>query len=163
MINLIRNDDRLIHGQCMTTLVQYFKIKHIIVVDDITATNPTLRMVIKMIALPGMVNEVFTVADSIEPIKKAVKDDVSTMVVFRFPSIAKQLFDSIDDLPKSLMVGPVQKQTADAVEVNIGSFISKADGEILRYLHDEKGVDVHFQITPAMKRISWTDAAKSLK
>lgn len=163
MINLIRNDDRLIHGQCMTTLVQYYKIKHIIVVDDTTATNPTLKMVIKMIALPGMVNEAFTVEEAFEPIRKAITDNVSTMVVFRFPSVAKALFDQIPELPKSLMIGPVQKQTDDAVEVNIGSFISKADGEILRYLHDEKGVDVHFQITPSMKRISWQDAAKSLK
>ena len=35
MINLIRCDDRLIHGQCMTRLVQHYFIKNIIVIDEI--------------------------------------------------------------------------------------------------------------------------------
>ena len=39
MINLIRCDDRLIHGQCMTRLVQHYFIKNIIVIDEFTATN----------------------------------------------------------------------------------------------------------------------------
>ena len=47
MINLIRCDDRLIHGQCMTRLVQHYKINHIIVVDEFTANDPTMKMVIK--------------------------------------------------------------------------------------------------------------------
>ena len=40
MINLIRCDDRLIHGQCMTRLVQHYFIKNIIVIDEFTPTNP---------------------------------------------------------------------------------------------------------------------------
>ena len=43
MINLIRCDDRLIHGQCMTRLVQHYFIKNIIVIDEFTATNPTMK------------------------------------------------------------------------------------------------------------------------
>ena len=35
MINLIRCDDRLIHGQCMTRLVQHYFIKNIIVIQFI--------------------------------------------------------------------------------------------------------------------------------
>lgn len=76
MINLIRCDDRLIHGQCMTRLVQHFKIKHIIVVDDFTANDPTMRAIIKMLAMPGMENEAVSVKDAIEPIKKAIDDNV---------------------------------------------------------------------------------------
>ena len=123
MINLIRCDDRLIHGQCMTRLVQHFGIKHIIVVDDFTAKDPTMKAVIQMIAMPGMKNEAVTVEDSIEPIQKAIKDKVGTMIVFRFPMIAKTLFDQIDNLPKSLMIGPVQKQTDQAVTVQAGTYL----------------------------------------
>ena len=40
MLTLIRCDDRLIHGQCMTVIVKDYDIERILVVDDFTATNP---------------------------------------------------------------------------------------------------------------------------
>ena len=40
MIVLARCDDRLIHGQCMTVIVQEYDIRSIIIVDNETAENP---------------------------------------------------------------------------------------------------------------------------
>lgn len=85
MINLIRCDDRLIHGQCMTRLVQHYFIKHIIVIDEFTATNSTMKYVVEKIAMPGMKNDVYTVEEAIDPIREAIADKVRTMIVFRFP------------------------------------------------------------------------------
>lgn len=163
MINLIRCDDRLIHGQCMVRLIPDFKIKHIIVIDDFTASNPTMKMVIEKIAMPGIKNEVFTVANAVEPIQKAMADNVGTMIVFRFPEIAKELFDKIADLPKSLMVGPVQKQSDDAVQVNIGTFLNTTQFTALKYLKNDKSVDVYFQTVPEMKKVSWEEVEKHFK
>jgi mannose/fructose/N-acetylgalactosamine-specific phosphotransferase system component IIC len=84
LISLVRNDDRLIHGQCMVRLVQHFKLSRIIVVDDMTATNSILKMVFEKAAMPGMTINVYTHENCIEPIKAAIVDNVSTMVVFRF-------------------------------------------------------------------------------
>ena len=159
----VRVDDRLIHGQCMVRLIPYFKIKHIIVVDDFTASNPTMKMVVEKIAMPGIKNEVFTVATAIEPIQKAISDDVGTMIVFRFPEIAKELFDKVADLPKSLMVGPVQKQTDDAIQVNIGTFLNSTQFSSLSYIKNEKNVDVYFQTVPDMKKVSWEEVEKHYK
>ncbi|MDO4378461.1 MAG: PTS sugar transporter subunit IIB [Erysipelotrichia bacterium] len=163
MINLIRCDDRLIHGQCMVRLIPDFKIKHIIVIDDFTASNPTMKMVVEKIAMPGIKNEVHTVETAIEPIKQAMNDNVGTLIVFRFPEIARELFDKIADLPKSLMVGPVQKQTNDAVQVNIGTFLTATQFENLSYIKKEKGVDVYFQTVPGMKKVSWEEVEKYFK
>ena len=93
MINLIRCDDRLIHGQCMTRLVQHYFIKNIIVIDEFTATNPTMKYVVEKIAMPGMKNEVYTVDQAADPIREAINSKVGTMIVFRFPAIARTLFD----------------------------------------------------------------------
>ena len=155
MINLIRCDDRLIHGQCMTILVQHFKIKHIIVIDEFTATNSIMKMVIEKAAMPGMVNEAHTLASAIEPIKKAINDNVGTMIVFRFPTIAKDLFDTIDDLPKTLMVGPVQKRP-DAMTICDGTYVNSSEIEVFKYL-DNKGIEIYFQAVPDNKRIDWSD------
>lgn len=162
MINLIRCDDRLIHGQCMTRLVQAYFIKHIIVVDEFSASNQLMKRIMEKSAMPGMKNDVYSVQDSIEPIKKAVSDNVGTMVVFRFPPIAKTLFDSIEDLPKTLMIGPVQKKEGvETYTIQDGTFCTREDLEIFKYLTEEKGVEVFFQIVPDMKRTDWkTVAAK---
>ena len=160
MINLIRCDDRLIHGQCMTRIVQYFKINHIIVIDEFTANNPTMKMIIEKIAMPGMKNEVFTFENAIEPIKAAMNDKVGTMIVFRFPTIGKQLFDAIDDLPKSFMIGPVVKRD-DTVTVQEGTYLSQEEIDACAYLA-EKGVDVYFQTVPQMKRIEFKEFQSKL-
>lgn len=162
MINLIRCDDRLIHGQCMTRLVQHFKINHIIVVDEFTANDPTMKMVIQMIAMPGLKNDVYDLENSIEPIKAAINDNVGTMIVFRFPSIAKELFDRIEGLPKSLMIGPVVKRD-DTITVQNGTYLTQKEVEEMTYLHDDLGVDVHFQVVPDMKRIDFKTFKASLK
>ena len=111
MINLIRCDDRLIHGQCMTRLVQHYFIKNIIVIDEFTATNPTMKYVVEKIAMPGMKNEVYTVDQAADPIREAINSKVGTMIVFRFPAIARTLFDQVPELPKSLMIGPYRSGT----------------------------------------------------
>lgn len=161
MINLIRCDDRLIHGQCMTRLVQHYGIKHIIVIDEFTANNPTMKMIIEKIAMPGMKNEAVTLEDSIESIKKAMHDHVGTMIVFRFPLIAKELFDRIEGLPKTLMIGPVQKQSEDVVNPQAGTYLTQSEMEALNAL-DESGVEVFFQIVPDMKRTDFREFKKSL-
>jgi len=160
MINLIRCDDRLIHGQCMTRLVPHYKIKHILVIDEFTATNPVMRMVFEKVAMPGMKNDVFTLDTAIETIKTAVTNDVSTMIVFRFPLIAKDLFEKIENLPKSLMVGPVQKRD-DALTVQNGTYCTKE--ELLMFDELAKaGVDVFFQVVPDMKRLDWDEVRGKL-
>lgn len=160
MINLIRCDDRLIHGQCMTRLVQHYGIKHIIVIDEFTAKDPTMKMVIEKIAMPGMRNEAVTLEDSIEPIKKAMQDNVGTMIVFRFPLIAKELFERIEGLPKSLMIGPVQKQSEEVVNPQAGTYLTPTEMEALSVLESE-GVEVFFQIVPDMKRLDFREFKKS--
>lgn len=155
MINLIRCDDRLIHGQCMTRLVQHFSIKHIIVIDEFTANNPIMKMVIEKAAMPGMKNEAHTFQTAIDPIKNAVKDSTGTMIVFRFPHIAKLLFDEINTLPKELMVGPVQKRE-NTKTICDGTYVTQEEINDFNYL-DQKGIEIYFQAVPDMKRINWSD------
>ena len=158
MINLIRCDDRLVHGQCMTRLVQHYGIKNIIVIDEFTANDPMMKLIVESIAMPGMKNLVYTLDQAIEPIKAAIKDNVGTMIVFRFPLIAKELFDQIEDLPKSLMIGPVVKRD-NTVTVQNGTYLSQEEVEGLDYL-DAKGVEVFFQVVPDMKRIDYAEFKK---
>jgi len=161
LISLIRNDDRLIHGQCMVRLVQHFKLTRIIVVDDMTASNSILKMVFEKAAMPGMTINVYTHEESIEHIKAAVVDNVSTMVVFRFPTTAKYLFDNVPDLPKVVMVGPCQMRPGCKTIMN-GTYVSDEEIEVIKELVEERGVEVYFQVVPDMPRLDWKDVKNKL-
>ncbi len=161
MIHLIRCDDRLIHGQCMTRLVQHYFIRHIIVIDEFSATNPTMRYVIERIALPGMKNDVYTLQDALEPIRKALHDDTGTMIVFRFPEIARDLFDALADLPPSLMIGPVQKRD-QTLTVCDGTYLTREEITLLHALY-LRGIEIFFQAVPGNRRIEFQDFYQSIR
>lgn len=156
MISVVRNDDRLVHGQCMTRIVQHFKLKHIIVIDDATFNNSILKLCVEKAAMGDYKIECFSTQNFAEPLKAAIADNLSTMVVFRFPPIAKQVYDAVngENLPKELMVGPCQV-TEGSKEVNTGSFVSKEYAEVFNYLQDTFGVETYFQPVPDMKRVDW--------
>ena len=142
--------------------VQHFKLNHIIVVDDMTATNAILKMVFEKSAMPGMKIDVFTHQDCVQPIKEAMNDNQSTMVVFRFPTTAKVLFDSIPELePKSVMVGPCQMRDGCKTVQN-GTYLSDEEIKVVQELVEERHIDVYFQTIPDMPRYSWSDVKAKL-
>lgn len=63
-IVLARIDDRLIHGQVMTSWLNYTGANKIIVIDDVTAKDSFLTMIIKTLVPANIVTQVTTVADS---------------------------------------------------------------------------------------------------
>ena len=53
-INMIRVDDRLIHGQIVAAWVKSLGLERIWIVDDATANDSFLKNVMKMVAPPGI-------------------------------------------------------------------------------------------------------------
>lgn len=160
MINLIRCDDRLIHGQCMTRIVQHYFIRDILVVDEFTATNPIMKLVFEKAVPPSMKAEVYTVKDAVEPIRKAISDSSQTLVLFRNPAIYAELLELLPELPKSMMIGPVAKRE-NAREANTGTYITPQEASVIAKLCDQ-GVEVYFQIIPDQKRYSWDEVRKKI-
>lgn len=161
MIVLIRCDDRLIHGQCMVRLTTHYKLAHIIVVDDKTAQTPILKSIFEKSAMPGMKITVTDRQNFQQPVTEALTDNVNTMIVFRYPTYAVEIFEKIADLPKSLMVGPVQIKN-NGKEVNTGTFVDEEYAQAFAKMVDEMGIDVFFQITPEQHRYEWADIKKKL-
>mgnify|MGYP003816279101 CR=1 FL=1 len=145
----------------MVRLTQHYKLAHIIVVDDMTAKSAILKSIFEKSAMPGMKITVTSRDNFVEPVKAAVADSVSTMVVFRFPPYALTIFEKVPELPKSLMVGPVQIKD-NGKEVNTGTFVSAEYADNFRKLAEEMGIDVYFQITPEQRRYEWADIKKKL-
>jgi len=106
MIKLIRCDERLIHGQCMQFIVSDYSIKKIIVVDDMTASNPILKSIFTSAAPKSIDVQVYSVSEAIDDIKTSLVDESSTLLLMKNPRTLVKLYDQIEDLPKSLNIGP---------------------------------------------------------
>ena len=85
MIKLVRCDDRLIHGQCVTRIIPIYGIKAIIAIDNATATNAMLKKIFVMAAPKGIKTVVVTEEDSISLIQEAIQNDVPTLIIMRVP------------------------------------------------------------------------------
>ncbi|MCW2257462.1 PTS system mannose-specific IIB component [Providencia alcalifaciens] len=69
-INVARIDDRLIHGQVITTWVKNFDIEQVIIVNDKVANDTVQQSVLAMAAPPDLKIVVFSVDKFIEVLKK---------------------------------------------------------------------------------------------
>jgi len=107
MICLVRCDDRLIHGQCMTRVVKEYDIQDIIVVDDYTAGEPMLKKIFQM-AVPREMNaNVYTAEESYSVISKAMSSPRRTLVLMKSPEVMVKLVDGVKGMPMELDIGPM--------------------------------------------------------
>lgn len=104
MIKLIRSDDRLIHGQCVTQIVKLYAIQHILVIDDFTATNPFLKRIFEKAVPSNITAEALTFDQAISAARKAVDNEVSTLILMKTPLVMQRLLEAVEDLPKDLNI-----------------------------------------------------------
>ena len=83
---LARVDDRLIHGQVVTSWVSFSGGKRIVIVDDGTAKDPFMTNVCKKLAPMGTTVEVYDIDGSIDVLKECVEsEEIKALVLVRFP------------------------------------------------------------------------------
>ncbi|WWR16715.1 PTS sugar transporter subunit IIB [Lachnospiraceae bacterium JLR.KK008] len=155
MIALVRCDDRLIHGQCMTVIVKSYDIQEIIVVDDFTATNAVLKTVFKTAVPSNMKADVFTIQDSLPKIKEALTNDVRTMVLMKSPIVYVELLKAMDELPKELNVGPMTKRKG-SIAVHPAINLIQSEGDAVKEAVS-MGAHVYFRQVPEQALIEWDE------
>lgn len=160
MINLVRCDDRLIHGQCMTKIVQHYFIKQIIVVDDFTAKNAVLKLVFEKAVPPSMKASVYTIDDCEEAIRSAIDSNVETLILFRSPLVVEKIYEKVENLTKTFMIGPISKKKGGK-EANFGTYLLPEEIESLTRMVSNNIIP-YFQILPEQKRFEWNDVKTKL-
>lgn len=156
MVGLIRCDDRLIHGQCIFRVLNDYKIKRILLIDDITASNAVLKSIYELAAPANVETKILTSEEAIGHVEAAVNDDVSTLVLFKFPKVALELFTKIEGLKKELNIGPMSNRTGTK-KVTIFSHILEEEAEDIEKLSG-MGVRVYFQQVDDEKAVEWSKA-----
>lgn len=69
-IVLARIDDRLIHGQVMTTWVQYTGANHIVIIDDVSAADDFSKSIMEMAVPKGIGLDVVRIEEAKETIDR---------------------------------------------------------------------------------------------
>lgn len=140
---LCRVDDRLIHGQVMTSWLNATGANKIMIVDDETSQNPFLKSVFKS-AVPANVKVgVFNEAKAVDRLIKGFKPTDRVIVLAKYPQTFLSLVERGASLRQVIIGGMGAREDRSRLYRNISA--SQDERAALRALVDE-GVDVAIQI-----------------
>ena len=156
----IRVDDRLIHGQTVVAWCPTLEIKRIVAIDDESAKNPTLKMIMTM----GVPKIYKTNIVTIEEAKQIFNEDVkeNTLVICKYPRILSDL-PKIITVAEKIILGNLAKR--DDTKYNLKGatgifYLSDNDIKIIDEIVKTK--DVEFQQLPNTARTTWSKFKKDL-
>lgn len=98
---LVRIDDRLIHGQVMTSWLNYTSANKIMIIDDQVAVDPFIKNVLKTCIPANIKLAIFTAEKATVRLKKGFVDD-KCIVLVKYPKTLYALmkygiiFDSVN-------------------------------------------------------------------
>lgn len=151
-----RVDDRLVHGQVMTAWVLHTKANKVIIVDDKSAKDSFMKMIMKS-AMPSSIElEVLSVSNAISYLKEEPLEEERIFLLAKTPMVFSDLHDA----------------GVAIQEVGIGGIGARADRRKLYrniavneeelnsiYAMQKKGMDVYIRVVPDDKRIEIKDTA----
>lgn len=146
-IKFVRIDDRLLHGQVVTTWLKRFDIEQAIVVSEDVAQDATRQSILKLAAPSGLRVVFFTPAKLAEVLKNTeVKR--STMLIFTNPREVWELLEGGVEIPY-LNVGNMSK-TETNEKITAGVAVTEEDRAYFKRIIDS-GVKVEIQMVPTDK------------
>ena len=137
-----RVDERLVHGQVMTSWSKHLQLKRIVIVDDQVAKDDFMATVLTMSAPAGITIEILSVKDL-----QADKGEEKTLLLFKRIPAALELTKELEETPVALTelnVGNVGS-VPGRVQVTKNVFLSEDEKNDLRELQS-LGVNVFLQM-----------------
>jgi PTS system mannose-specific IIB component len=146
MVNICmtRIDERLIHGQVTVKWIQFAKCTRIIIVDDEIVNDQFFINIFRM-SLPDQLKfDVFNVDEAVKVLNKGKAND-KVMVLVKFPSIIKRLYDKGIKF-REIIIGRIPAGEGKTKFYD-NVFLSPEDIEIFEYLIS-KNISIKIQMVP---------------
>ena len=140
---LCRIDDRLIHGQVMTSWLHATGANKIMIVDDETAQNPFLKTVFKSAVPSGIGVGVFNEAKAADRLKKGFKPSDRVIVLAKYPQTFESLVQRGAHVSEVIIGGMGSREDRSKFYRNISA--SEDEKRSMQALIDA-GVEVDIQI-----------------
>lgn len=150
MINLVRLDDRMIHGQIVTKWSRVIKVDRIIVANDKAGSNPIVAKSLMMAAPADKKTAVKTVDDAIKLLKNPLAANHDILLIVANPTDLLKVVNEVEGITK-INIGNWGRQAATdgKVREDVSQYVSLSEDEkqILRQVA-EKVDDFVIQVTP---------------
>ena len=150
-VRLTRVDERLVHGQVITSWTRQFEVKKIIVIDDELASDEFMVSVLSLAAPAGVEVIVKTVDEAVDLIGSSVTDE-STMLLFKSIKYALKLVEAgyeMTDLDiGNIGSGPKRKAISKRVYMTdeemlmAKELVKKGVNVYLQMLYSDSKVDI---------------------
>lgn len=144
MIQLVRIDHRLLHGQVVFSWVRAIGANHIVVADDKAATDEFLKMSLSLAKPNDVALDIVKVSEAGAHIGKL--ENKRVMVILRGTREAVEFFDSCPDL-KEINYGGIAKKEG-SVQYSQSIYLTPSEVADSKYLSD-KGVRLFMQQVPS--------------
>ena len=151
-ITTMRIDDRLIHGQIVTTWITYANAKQIMVVDDKAAGDKMQQMLLKFAVLNGINLLILTKEDAIKTLQED-QSDTPTLLMIRNPHEANAFIEMGFEIPV-INVGNISNSKSVTGRRKMMDYIyfEEADVKALQSLND-KGIKLEVRAIPTEKPV----------
>lgn len=152
----VRVDDRLIHGQIVTSWVKSLNIRRIIAIDDIIAGNEMMKSIVTM----GVPSHIESLIIKKSELGEFLKDEKDTLIIVRFSRDLDTLFDELKTAVH-INIGNCSKQTNPVLTTK-----GKGVGQLLSFTQEDVdtlnrfnnfGTEVIIQQLPTDKITTWNN------
>jgi len=144
-IELVRIDDRLIHGQVVMAWSKAVAVKRMVVIDDKVAADVIRKMLLETVAPPGVKVSVFTVAQGIEALHSRKFGNEKILLLCTNPMTVMMLIEGGIRISKVNIGGMSFSQ--GKVQLTKAVSVDEHDRNAFKQLH-ENGVVLEIQILP---------------
>ncbi len=93
-VDLVRIDNRLVHGQVVESWVPHCHAERIVVIDDDVASDPLKRSILELATPRSVRLDILTIADAVASYKRHEFDQVHSIVLFSRPRDAYSAYQA---------------------------------------------------------------------
>jgi len=153
-IDLIRIDDRFIHGQVVVGWVKAIGCKQIVVANDKVATNELQKKLMKAATPAGIEVFIVSIQEAIKLIKEGKFEPLSTMLLIANPKDALRLVQGGVPI-KSINIG-VMKFTTDRKQLFPSISMNEEEIKICHQLSNY-GIEIEVRTSPDAPKVNLFD------
>lgn len=152
MVNLMRIDDRLVHGQVAFTWTKTLGVEAIVVANDVAASDSINKMALKMAAPAGVKMAIKTIDEAIALLNNPKAKDKKIFVVVRNTTDALKIAQNVNEIDH-VNVGGIKKEEGKEM-ITPAVFLNQLDKDNLKKMSEiVKEVEIRQVPTDEKKNI----------
>lgn len=159
MIQVLRVDDRLLHGQVAVAWTRYYKADTIVIANDKLITDATMQMAFKLAAPPEVTLSMKSLDGAAAVINNPKHAARKIMVIAKDMKDAEYLCGKTGDAIRDVLIGGL-RSGAGKKQIDMNSYM---DGEDIAAMDrmEARGVKVVMQADPTSKRLGSGDIRRN--